>query len=102
MRWLLFLSRLAFICGFAFVLSLIALFFKEIQNQELLSTVIIIGYVIGIVVVPISLLAYLLLWMARKKPGTVVPAWLLVINILFLLVLLTYIFYLNDPYYFKR
>jgi hypothetical protein len=102
MRWLLFLSRLAFICGFAFVLSLIALFFKEIQNQELLSTVIIIGYVIGIVVVPISLFCYLLLSIAGKKPGVLIPKWLLIANLLFFIVLLTYIFYLNDPYYFKR
>jgi hypothetical protein len=102
MRWLLFLSRLAFICGFAFVLSLVALFYKEVQNQELLSTVIIIGYIIGLVVVPISLIAYMMLAIAGKKPGSVVPKWLFIANLLFFIVLLTYIFYLNDPYYFKR
>jgi len=101
MRWLLFLSRLAFICGFAFVLSLVALFFKEVQNQELLSTIIIIGYVIGILVVPISLICYMVLVIAGKKPGTVVPKWLLIANLLFFFILLTYIFYLNDPYYYK-
>jgi hypothetical protein len=102
MRWLLFLSRLAFICGFAFVLSLLSLFFKEIENQELLQTLITIGYVIGLIVLPLSLLSYFVLWMIGKKPGTIVPAWILIANILFLAILFTYIFYLNDPYYYKR
>jgi hypothetical protein len=102
MRWLLFLSRLAFICGFAFLLSLLSLFFKEIENQELLQTLITIGFVIGAVAMPASLISYLILSLAGKRPGTVVPRWIVVANILFLLVLLTYIFYLNDPYYYKR
>jgi hypothetical protein len=102
MRWLLFLSRLAFICGFAFLLSLLSLFFKEIENQELLQTLITIGYVIGLIVMPLSLLCYFVLWVAGKKPGTIVPKWILIANILFLAILFTYIFYLNDPYYFKR
>ena len=102
MRWLLFLSRLAFICGFAFVLSFVSLFFKQIENQELLQTLITIGFVIGAVVLPVSLLAYLVLMLAGKKPGTVVPKWIVIANILFLLLLFTYIFYLNDPYYYKR
>jgi CBS domain containing-hemolysin-like protein len=102
MRWLLFLSRLAFICGFAFVLSFASLFFKQIENQELLQTLITIGFVMGAVVLPISLLSYLVLMLAGKKPGTVVPKWIVIANILFLLLLFTYIFYLNDPYYYKR
>ena len=99
MRWLLFLSRLAFICGFAFLLSFLGLFFKWIENQELLSTLIIIGYVIGMIVLPLSLIAYVALMVAGKKPGAVVPSWLLIANVLFLIVLLTYIFFINDPYY---
>jgi hypothetical protein len=102
MRWLLFLSRLAFICGFAFVLSFVSLFFKQIENQELLQTLIAIGFVMGAVVLPVSLLSYLVLMLAGKKPGMVVPKWILIANILFLLLLFTYIFYLNDPYYYKR
>ena len=102
MRWLLFLSRLAFICGFAFVLSFASLFFKQIENQELLQTLITIGYVIGSIVLPVFLLSYLVMAAAGKKPGTVVPKWIVIANILFLLLLFTYIFYLNDPYYYKR
>jgi hypothetical protein len=101
MRWLLFLSRLAFICGFAFLLSFLGLFFKWIENQELLSTLIIIGFVIGMIVLPLSLIGYAALLVAGKRPGTIVPRWLLIANILFLIVLLTYIFFINDPYYNK-
>jgi len=99
MRWLLFLSRLAFICGFAFLLSFLGLFFKWIENQELLSTLIIIGFVIGMIVLPLSLIAYVVLLVAGKAPGAFVPRWLLFANVLFLIVLLTYIFFINDPYY---
>ena len=101
MRWLLFLSRLAFICGFAFLLSFLGLFFKFIENQELLGILIIIGHVIGMIILPVSLICYLVLWVAKKNPGLVVPKWLVIVNILFLLVLLTYIFFINDPYYNK-
>ena len=99
MRWLLFLSRLAFICGFAFLLSFLGLFFKWIENQQLLSTLIIIGFVIGMIVLPLSLIAYVALLVAGKSPGAFVPRWLLIANVLFLIVLLTYIFFINDPYY---
>jgi cytochrome c biogenesis protein CcdA len=101
MRWLLFLSRLAFVCGFAFLLSFLGLFFKWIENTELLSTLIIIGYVIGMIILPVSLICYLFLWLAKKKPGVVIPKWLVIANIVFLIVLLTYIFFINDPYYNK-
>ena len=101
MRWLLFLSRLAFICGFAFLISFLGLFFKWIENQELLGTLIIIGHVLGMIILPVSLTAFLVLWLLRKKPGLIVPKWLVIGNILFLILLLTYIFFINDPYYNK-
>jgi uncharacterized membrane-anchored protein len=102
MRWLLFLSRVAFICGFSFLLAFATLFFKQVDDNEWLKTLIIIGFVIGAVVLPLSLFCYLMLSLIGKKPGTVVPKWIVIANILFLFVLLSYIFYLNDPYYFKR
>jgi hypothetical protein len=102
MRWLLFLSRLAFICGFAFLLSIAALFSKWLANQELIATIVIIGYIIGIIVLPVALLSYLVLWIAGKRPIQYVPRWITIANILFLIALLTYIFYANDPYYYKR
>jgi hypothetical protein len=100
MRWLLFLSRLSFICGVFFLLAL-SLMVKGIENwakdETLASNIITIGVLMGLIVVPVTNLCYLVVKLARKRSG--VSAWLTVMNILFLFVMLFYIFYLNDPYY---
>jgi hypothetical protein len=93
MRWLLFLSRLAFICGFCFLLSLAFLFRKQGNNEAISSTIIIIGFVIGLIVVPFTLLCYLGLLIARKKLP--VPAWLVVSNIIFMFILMLYLLFIN-------
>jgi hypothetical protein len=96
MRWLLFLSRLAFICGIFFLLSL-SLQVRGIENwvddESAASTIITIGVFMGQLVVPITNLCYLVVWIARKRSG--VPRWLVIGNILFLVVLLYYLLTLN-------
>jgi len=96
MRWLLFLSRLAFICGIFFLLSLSLLFYKWANDDSLVSTIIVIGYFMGVVIVPLTILCYLLVIALRKKLKVIIPPWLIIANILFLFVFLFYIFYLND------
>ena len=98
MRWLLFLSRLSFICGLFFLLTLSLLIKDWIEDESLVSTIITIGYFMGMIIVPITLLCYLILWIVGKKPASVVPRWLIVGNILVLLVLLGYIYYINFLY----
>jgi hypothetical protein len=98
MRWLLFLSRLALICGLFFGLTLLQLFTGWIRDGNLESTIITIGFFMGMVVVPVTLLCYLLLWIAGKKPATIVPRWLIIANIFVLLLLLGYIYYVNYLY----
>ena len=95
MRWLLFLSRLAFICGIFFLLSLSLLIWGWIEDESLVSTIITIGFFMGMVIVPITLICYLVLWLIRKKPASIVPRWLIIANILVLLLLLGYIYYTN-------
>jgi hypothetical protein len=95
MRWLLFLSRLAFICGIFFLLSLSLLIWDWIEDESLVSTIITIGFFMGMIIVPITLICYLVLWLIRKKPAAIVPRWLIIANILVLLLLLGYIFYNN-------
>ena len=96
MRWLLFLSRLAFICGIFFLLSL-SLGIRGIENwvkdESAASSIITIGVFMGLLIIPVTNLCYLVLWIARKKTG--VPRWLVISNAMFLLVLLYYIFELN-------
>lgn len=95
MRWLLFLSRLAFICGIFFLLSLSLLIWDWIEDESLVSTIITIGFFMGMIIVPITLICYLFLWLFRKKPAAIVPRWLIIANILILLLLLGYIYYNN-------
>ncbi len=98
MRWLLFLSRLAFICGLFFLLTLSLLIWNWIGDESIVSTIITIGYFMGLIIVPVTLLCYLILWIIGKKPATLVPRWLIIANILFLLILLGYIYYVNYLY----
>jgi hypothetical protein len=98
MRWLLFLSRLAFVCGLFFLLTLLQLMTGWIKDGNLESTVITIGFFIGMIVVPITLLCYFILWIAGKKPASVVPRWLITGNIIVLFILLGYIYYINYIY----
>ena len=98
MRWLLFLSRLAFICGIFFLLSLSLLKWDWIKDESLVSTIITIGFFMGMIIVPVTLICYLVLWLFRKKPAMIVPRWLIVANIFVLLTLLGYIYYMNYLY----
>ena len=101
MRWLLFLSRLAFICGIFFLLS-VSLLLWSWANDSISSTIIIIGYFIGLIIVPVVNLCYLAIALIKRKLGAYVPLWLVTANIFFLLILILYIFYFNDPYYHQK
>ena len=98
MRWLLFLSRLAFICGVFFLLTLSLLVKDWVRDESIVSTIITIGFFMGMIIVPLTLLCYLIVWMAGKRPASVVPRWLVVANIIVLLILLAYIYYINYLY----
>ena len=102
MRWLLFLSRLAFISGICILIWLVLAMVKTENNELFSSTVITIGYVFGAILLPLVNICYLVLMLAGKKPGLMVPRWLIIANVIFLFVLLYYIFYLNDPYYHQE
>lgn len=102
MRWLLFLSRVAFICGFFFLLSVSLLVKDWVNDYAITSTIITIGYAMGFVVVPIVNLCYLVVLIVKKRLVAYVPAWLITANVFYLIILIIYIFYLNDPYYHQR
>ena|SRR5436190_16571666 len=95
MKWLLFLSRLAFISGFCFLLSLSLLIKDWIKEPDLASTIIIIGFFIGMLLVPATLLCYLVVLFTKRKLNTIVPAWLIACNIVWLFVYLLYLIFLN-------
>ena len=95
MRWLLFLSRLAFICGICFLLSISLLIKKWISDEAMISTIITIGVFMGMLVVPLALIGYLLVLIRKKALLVYVPLWLVISNILFLIALLVYIILIN-------
>lgn len=99
MRWLLFLSRLAFICGICFLLSLSLRFYEWTKDQDLAATIITIGYFIGILVVPATLVIYLVVLIVKKHLVAYVPLWLIISNIIFLIIMLIYIISINAQQY---
>ncbi len=102
MRWLLFLSRLAFICGLFFVASVSLLINDWVKDPILESTIITIGYVMGLVLLPLTNLCYISVLVIKRKLKAYVPVWLVLANLLLFLFLIFFIFYLNDPYYHQK
>jgi hypothetical protein len=95
MRWLLFLSRLALICNFFFLLSASLQVYDWAQNSEVNSTILIIGYFLALLLNPLTNLCYLVAAILRKKLTEALPLWLIVFNIIFLVIQLLFIIYLT-------
>jgi hypothetical protein len=96
MRWLLFLSRVAFITNVFFLLALSLQLSDWLKNEDLAGTIAIMGYVLVALFNPLVNVFYLALFVIRKKFWHIVPSWLITANILFLVMQIFYILYLND------
>ena len=93
---LLFWSRVAFICNICFLLAFSIQLTDWVKNQDISSTIALIGYVMGFIINPFVNIAYLIIFIVSKQKLKRVPSWLLTANILFLVMQILYIFYLND------
>lgn len=101
MRWLLFLSRVAFICNLFFLLTVLLQWRNLIGDERVASTVVIIGYFFAVFIFsPIVNLSYGISLILRKPLFTFVPRWLVLTNFIFLLLQLQYIFFLNDTIHY--
>jgi hypothetical protein len=96
MRWLSFLSRLAFICNVFFLLAFSLRISNWVTDPDLAGTILIIGYFFVVLFSPLVNICYLFMFLLRKKFWIVVPSWLITANILFLVMQIFYILYLND------
>ena len=96
MQRLLFLSRVAFICNVCFLLAFSITITNWVKNQVFEGTIVIIGYVMVALFNPMVNICYLVLLLMRKKFWQVIPSWLITANILFLIMQIFYIIYLND------
>jgi len=96
MRWLLTLSRLAFICNLFFLIAFSLQLVNWIKNEQITSTVVLIGYVMGFILNPLANFSYLVLGILSRKSLKTVPSWLIVGNALFLVIDAFYILYINS------
>lgn len=96
MRWLLSLSRLAFICNLFFLLAFSIQISNWIKDEQLISTIVVIGYVMGFLINPLANFCYLFTVILARKRLAIVPAWLIVANVLFLVIDAFYILYINS------
>lgn len=95
-RWLLVLSRVAFICNICFLLAFSIQMTDWIKNEDITSMIALIGYVMGFILNPLLVICYLMVFIISRKKLKAVPSWLLTANILFLVIQILYILYLND------
>ena len=99
MRWLLFLSRVAFVCNLLILVSFSLLLTQWLKHEELSSTIVITGYVLSILFNPVVNLSYLVVFWVKKNGLVIVPSWLVVMNILFLMLQLVCLLILNITNY---
>jgi hypothetical protein len=95
MRWLLFLSRLAFLCNVCFLLAVSLQFLRWFQNHDLESYFIIIGYFLVAIINPLANFCVLYLFVGSRERLKVVPSWLWIANFAFFILQIIYLLYLN-------
>jgi hypothetical protein len=95
MRWLLFLSRLAFICNIFFLLAFSIQISHWVKNQDITDYIITIGFVMAFILNPLVNLCYLFTGVISRKKLAIVPLWLIVANVLFLVIDTFYLLYIN-------
>jgi hypothetical protein len=96
MRRVLFFSRVAFLCNICFLLAFSIQLTNWVKNEELKATIIMVGYVMGFIVNPLIVITYILVFIIARNKLKQIPSWLMTANILFLVIQILYIFYLND------
>lgn len=93
MKWLSFLSKLAFICNICFLFCFLLRYSNLQLDEELNGLLIIIGWFMAIIV---SLFYFLLTFIAiarRRHAKADIPAWLIITNFVFMVVELIYLVY---------
>lgn len=102
MRWLLFLSRVAFICNVCFLLSALLQWKAFIPDQTVVSTIVIAGYFLAVFLLsPLVNVLYGAQALLKKNLFGLVPRWLVIVNFLFFVLQIVFItFYLNDTFHY--
>jgi hypothetical protein len=90
MKAWLFLNRVAFICNICFVLAIIQRAYNFMPNEQIASTVVILGYTGALLCNAICLGAFVFWKVFFNKNKKTVPDWLLAFNFIAFVVQLTY------------
>jgi hypothetical protein len=85
MYWLRLLSRVAFICNACFLLALLFQWMPHPPEGELVSVVIILGYVVAVLLNVAVNICYAFLLFSPARLRNNVPLWLIITNFLFLI-----------------
>lgn len=91
MRQLLFLIKVAFICNIIFLITVAIHFIPVHSNNDLLSTLIIIGLILAPCINTIVNLMVGYLFLFQQKKLNTLPFWLCISNAVFWVLQLTYI-----------
>ena len=104
MRFIPFLSRVAFLCNLFFLLSFVLQWKPLVVNQTASSTIIITGYLLApFFFSPVVNVLYAVLLLRKMPLPARVPLWLATTNFIFLLLQLIFVlFFLYDPFYNQR
>jgi hypothetical protein len=86
MKLLRLLTKVAFICNICFLLTSLVQWLPNPPEGELVSVIIILGYVLAILVNLLVNCWLFALFMVRKWPKAHFPAWLLIVNFIFFII----------------
>jgi hypothetical protein len=102
MRLIRFLSRVALIFNFFFLLAVALHFYNFLPDDPILPTIVIAGYALAVFFfTPAVNICYILLIAFKKKIFNIVPRWLVITNFIFLILQIVYILlFLNDLLYY--
>lgn len=93
MKWLSFLSKLAFICNICFVLCFLLRYSNLELDEEINGLLIIIGWFMAIIVSVFYFLITIIAVARKRHTKAEIPAWLIIANFGFLIVEFIYLVY---------
>jgi hypothetical protein len=96
---LFFFARLTFLAGLFFGGSWVLLLVEHNLNPELVSMVLTAGFGLGVLLFPSFVLTCAVLSVRGRLKSNPTPRWLIVANVIWLLLFITFIFFLNGTYY---
>lgn len=94
MRLVLFLSRVGFICNIFFIICVLLQLSGFVTENQAFTTALMTGFLLAAIFNPLLVILYIITLIRRQL--SFVPAWLVWCNIVFFLLQIAYVLYLNN------